>query len=338
MYCYIQPLRFVCSIILFICAVVLTVLPVNAEDIRLEYNGLDMSGSLELAPGKSLAKDGVAIIVHETLSHGRTPFLAELQQGLAQQGINSLSVTLTLGLDSREGAYSCSLEHDHRHQDGAEEIGAWVEWAVERGAKKVSLVGVERGASQAVLYIKLQQKLQEEENAILEKLKKRKRKRRRKSEPAKIYLKNISRLVLIAPLEVTSEKMYSDYTSRYKIDLGGNLYAAQKLVESQNEQELIEGKPFLSCPNARFTAAAFIDYYLPKPEHAVFENVSRFRYPVLVLMDGRNPLFSKYEAIVSEQLERGTGQLGVARVNGLAGNFQDLTANAVLSQVTSFLK
>lgn len=342
MYFYIRPLRFIFNILPAFISLIVFTIAVKAEDIQLEFNGLDMTGRLEIAQGKSLANDGVTLIVHETLSHGRTPFLTDLQQGLAQQGINTLSITLTLGMDVREGAFSCSLEQDHRHQDGAEEITAWVEWLVERGAKNISLMGVERGASQAVLFIKLQQQLQAEEKAIIEKLRKRnknrKRKRKRKSEPAKIYLDNISKLVLISPLEVTSETMYADYTSRYKIDLGGNLYAAQKLIESQNEQELIEGKPFLSCNNARFTAAAFIDYYLPKPEHAVFETVSGLSYPVLVLLDGRDPFFSKYETIVSEQLESGTGQLGVGRLNGLADNFQDLSANIVLRQVSSFLK
>ena len=75
-----------------------------AEEVTLEYLGLDVTANLEIAQGKSL-KDGAVLLVHDTQGHGRMEFMASLQDGLRDHGINSLAITLGLGIDKRRGHF-----------------------------------------------------------------------------------------------------------------------------------------------------------------------------------------------------------------------------------------
>ena len=99
----------------------------RAEPVAHEYLGLEVGGNLELVDGKSLAADGVVLIVHGSAAHHRMEMIASLQGNFRQQGINSLAITLSLGLQKRAGMFECKLEHDHRHADASDEIVAWIE-------------------------------------------------------------------------------------------------------------------------------------------------------------------------------------------------------------------
>src|SRR5258706_1519178 len=124
----------------------------NAEEVSLEYLGLELSGYLETAPGKSLKSDGVVVLVHDTLGHGRMELMAALQDSLRDMGINSLAITLGLGMDKRHGMFDCSWEQDHRHEDAVEEISAWVQWLKEKGAASITLAGHGSGGKQDGVY------------------------------------------------------------------------------------------------------------------------------------------------------------------------------------------
>ncbi len=96
--------------------------------------------------------------------------------------------------------------------------------------------------------------------------------------------------------------------------------------------------PFLSCSQARVTVAAFIDYYLPKPEHSIFSYVSDFSFPVLAVIGSEDPQYKQYEEIVSSQLEKGIGQLGVAKLSGINRNLDELPVEILIQQAAGFLK
>ncbi len=328
------------AILLLVSSMLVQISSVKAEDVQLEYNGIELKGFMEVAPGQSIINDGIVIIIHQTLSHAKSPLISDLQQGLKQQGINSLAINLSLGLDLREGDFQCAIEHNHRHKDGAEEIGAWVEWLAVQGANKISFFGLGRGGNQAALYVYEQIKLHKEEEEAKKKelARKKKRRRRKKRESPKIYLGLISKLIMVMPLDLSPEQAYKEFSVKFNDDLGKYLVNAQKFVEKQREQELLEGVPFLSCNPARVTVAAFIDYYLPKPEHSLFSYISDFSFPVLAVVGSEDPQYRKYEGIVSSQLEKGIGQLGVAKLSGINRNLEQIPSEILIQQVSGFLK
>ena len=123
-----------------------------AEQVSLDYLGLELSANLEMAAGKSLKGDGVVILVHDTLGHGRMELMAALQDGLRDLGVNSLAITLGLGMDKRRGMFDCAMEQDHRHEDAVDEIANWVQWLKEKGAASITVAGHGRGANQVALY------------------------------------------------------------------------------------------------------------------------------------------------------------------------------------------
>ena len=43
----------------------------RAEEVRAEHQGLEVLGSLDLAPGKSLKTDGAVLLLHDSLGHHR---------------------------------------------------------------------------------------------------------------------------------------------------------------------------------------------------------------------------------------------------------------------------
>ncbi|MGI9383086.1 MAG: hypothetical protein ACR2PO_08015, partial [Methyloligellaceae bacterium] len=127
----------------------LLVSPVLAEEVSIEHKGLALLGSLEVADGASLAQDGAVLLVHGTLAHHRMEIMATLQALLKERGLNSLAITLSLGLDRRQGMYDCGLTHRHRHSGAQAEIAAWVAWLQARGAGAITLLGHSRGGNQA---------------------------------------------------------------------------------------------------------------------------------------------------------------------------------------------
>src|SRR5208337_3048308 len=80
-----------------------------AEEVTIEHLGLEISANLELGSGKSIKSEGMVLLVHDTLGHGKMELMAALQDGLHDQGLNSLAITLGLGVDKRHGMFDCGL-------------------------------------------------------------------------------------------------------------------------------------------------------------------------------------------------------------------------------------
>ena len=126
--------------------------PLRAEEVRTDHQGLDVTGELSIASGKSLKQDGVVLLVHGSLGHDRMEIISAQQELLREAGINSLAITLSLGLNERRGMFDCSIEQDHRNEDAAEEIRSWVDWLKAQGVTNIVLAGHSRGGNQAAIY------------------------------------------------------------------------------------------------------------------------------------------------------------------------------------------
>ena len=118
-----------------------------AEPVQLKSGQTRLNGNLEMPAGKKLA-DGVALILHSALSDAKQGLVVALQQNLKKRGIASLAITLSLGIDNREGPRACGLLHDYALAATQREIAAWMAWLRAEGAPTIDLIGYSRGGTQ----------------------------------------------------------------------------------------------------------------------------------------------------------------------------------------------
>ncbi len=294
---------------LLILAVVLAVQPVHAEPVLHEYLGLEVNGNLELAPGKSLQSDGVVLIVHGSLAHHRMETIAALQENLKKQGVNSLAVTLSLGLNRRQGMFDCKLEHDHRHGDAADEIVSWVEWLQLKAASGIAVLGHSRGASQAAL-------------ALVER-----------------GDVGVNRLILAAPLLQSEGELAARFQEENAQPLAPLLAKARKLVEDGEGDALLDVPGFLYCRPARVTAAAFHDYYEPDPQHNVLRLLEQITTPTLLVLAGDDKVVPGLASAVADAQNhnRFGGRVTVETIEGADHFFRDLFGDELADRVVAFV-
>lgn len=205
-----------------------------ADEVTLQLpNGLTVLGNLEMAEGKTLKDNGVALFVHGTLAHKDMDIATAQAELLNEREINILRVSLSLGLDKRTGAYDCAAPHTHKHRDAVDEIAAWVDWLNDKGATDITLIGHSRGGNQVAMYAT--------------------------SQPSSL----VTKTVLIAPQTWSQDKEVKDYARRYKTELTPVLEEATHLVKAGKGNTLMKEVDFIYCENTQATAAAFADYYTP---------------------------------------------------------------------------
>jgi pimeloyl-ACP methyl ester carboxylesterase len=295
---------------LLLCLIVLAAASVppieaRAEEVTIEYEGLDVIGNLETAPGKSLKSDGVVLLLHDTLSHNRSELMLALQDVLRNSGVNSLAITLSLGLEARKGMFDCSIEQDHRHEDALGEIEAWVNWLKEKGANSVTLAGHGRGANQVALYA-----INNQDKAV-------------------------RRLVLIAPLMQTYEKAEADYQAQFGKPLRDVLAKAEELVANDEGSTLLDNVGFLTCPKARVTAAAFANYYNANPKFVTTNLLQTLTLPVLVLIPELDP--AEGEIVAALDALRDRKSITSAIIKGADHDLHDAAADEAAQKIKDFV-
>jgi pimeloyl-ACP methyl ester carboxylesterase len=277
----------------------------RAELVTQEYLGLTVSANLELAKDKTLKDHGALLLVHDTLGHHSAPTVARLQAALAARGVNTLAISLSLGLNKRAGNFDCSHEHDHRHGDASDEIVSWVEWLQAKDARRISLFGHVRGAAQVALSVAERQDL------------------------------GIERVVLAAPAIVAPARLADRFNQEFGKPLAPTLAQARKLVEDGEGDTLLTVPGFLSCPNARTTAAAFLDYYGGDSRQDAVTLLPDLKLPTLVVLAGADQISAELEKTLSLP----TTPTGVARqtVNGADPQFQAAHGDKLADAVATFL-
>ena len=239
--------------------------PAPAEEVKINHGGLTLNADLELAGGKTLA-DGVVLMTHGLLAHKGMEIMMALKGLLAERGLNTLAINLSLDLDDRHGMVDCPTPHRHRDADAMGEIAAWVAWLNNKGAGPVTLLGHSRGGNQAARYAA------------------------GNPDPA------VKRLVLVAPATSNPGKPARGYYRRYKKDLAPLLKKARDLMAAGKGDALMKDVDFLYCPKTTVTAATFADYYGANPERDTPSVIRRITLPVLAVAGGSdrvNPHFGK---------------------------------------------
>jgi pimeloyl-ACP methyl ester carboxylesterase len=293
------------SIFCLCLGVLLFTAPSRAEEVRIEHLGLDVVGNLDLAPGKSLKTDGVVLLLHGTLAHHRMEVISALQELLHERGINSLAITLELGINERRGLFDCNVEQDHRIEDASEEIKSWIKWLKEKGAASITLAGHDRGGNQVAIY------------------------------SAKEPDKAVRRLILIAPLADTAASMEAEFSQRFHQPLQPILAEAEKLVTEDQFNTLMTGIPFLACDSAKVTAGAFVNYYGPNQNLYTPSLIPKIKIPTLVAVGDLDPLAS--ELLPAIQGIPDAKSVKLVTIPGADHFFRDQSADDLADAIKAFM-
>jgi len=229
----------------------------SAEDITLRSGGLELNGRLEMADGKTMA-DGAILMVHGTLAHNGMETIQGLQDVLAEREINTLAITLSLGISDRKGMYDCAKTHRHRHTDALDEIALWLNWLKAKGAKDVTLFGHSRGGNQAAWFAA------ERQHDLLR------------------------RLALLAPATWSAERVETGFKNNHGRDLAVVIEEAQALAAQGKGDQPMKGAGVLYCPGADVTPNSFLSYYLPDDRFDSPSLLEKIKHPVIVIAGGRD--------------------------------------------------
>ena len=224
----------------------------EVKEIKQNFNNQTVNANLMMADGKTYS-DNLVLLTHGTLTHKERSTYAQLQKNLAAQGVSSLAINLSLGLDDRHGEYDCAVAHTYKHTDAMKEIDFWLNWLNKQGADNVTLMGHSRGGNQTAWY------------AV-------------ESDSDKF-----KKVVLLAP--ATGEQQSAEeYEQKYGKALQPILDNAKKLVAQGKGKTMLKETDFIYCKKAQVTAEAFVDNYEVKPQFDTPTLLKTAVKPTLVIM------------------------------------------------------
>ena len=282
-------------------AMLLTVLPVQAEPVQLSHMGLRLNGELTVPDGRSLG-DGVVLITHGTLAHNGMETITLLRDALTERGVPSLAISLGFGVDNRTGFYDCATGvNRHRHDDALDEIGAWMGWLKGQGADRIALMGHSRGGNQTAWFAA------------------------ERDDPA------LRAVLLLAPATSDHDTTAAGYKRRFGQDLSTLLQKAGGMAPDAQ----LEGVPFLQCENATASAASFISYYANDPRRDTPTLLPKIAKPTLVIAGSEDRVVEGLKDLVTPL----TGEnLQFLEVDGADHFFLDLFMEDVADAVDEFLR
>jgi pimeloyl-ACP methyl ester carboxylesterase len=228
--------------------------PLAASPVSLTREGLTLNAELVTA-GENWAGGPVVLMTHGTLAHNGMEIIKGLQRMLKERGVSSLAINLGLGLDRRPSTmYDCPTPHTHKHADAVDEIGAWLGWLKEQGARKVALLGHSRGGNQTAWFAA------------------------ERPDPAVVGV------YLIAPGGWGDAHDAEDYRKRYGKDLSAVLEQARSLVAAGKPKQLIQPVDFIYCEQTAASAEAILGYYAPEQLRDTGELLPKISVPVVVFV------------------------------------------------------
>ena len=277
---------------------------VEAKEVTISHQGLILNGELMLAQEKPI-EEGVLLLTHGTLAHNRMEIITGLQELLAESGVSTLAINLSLGVDNRHGSYDCTVPHRHHHTDAVDEMVAWIDWLEQQGVKQIDVMGHSRGGNQVAWL------MAEKDRSTLRKG------------------------VLLAPATWSEEKMNSGYKKRYNEALNGLYAKAEAQVAAGQGESLMEHTGFIYCADASATASAFVSYYGSDIRRHTPNLLKRIGKPVLVVAGSEDsvvgPLALDVEPLSGEQIQ-------FILIDGADHFFLDLYLEEVAEEVVEWLQ
>lgn len=255
------------------------------------------------------AEAGLAtvLLVHDTLGAFTDPLISDLQAAMAERGVATLAINLSLGETGRMEPLSCNQRHTHRHEDAVEEIDAWLDWLLGQGLGPVVLAGYGRGAAQVAWHL------------------------------AARANGRAAAAVLLAPTGWTPRQADAEYRSRY----AAGLSALLTRIAGAGPDDIIKQVPFLHCGAVDAWKASIQSYYGVEPMRDTPTALAEVTTPTLALLaeqgeaapeddTAERMIALENTAVVTRQVLGADGQF-----SGPA--FSEM-ADAVSAYVQSFLK
>lgn len=274
-----------------------------AAEVTLAHGALTLRATLELAPEKTLA-DGVVLMLHGTMGHRDMEVMRHLRRLLGEKGHGTLAINLSLGLDRREGMFDCAAPSTHRAADTLAEVGAWLDWAGARGARRVTLLGFSRGGQQAAWYA------------------------------AERAHPSLARVVLLAP--IVARDFSERYAARFGKPLAPLLEQARALARGGQGRVAMKGVGFLNCDETTVSAESFLSYYDTEPGSEVAATLPRIGVPTLIVVAGADEIVRDLDKRVGSLVDG--KRLRMTVVPGADHFFRDLYGEDAADAIHEFLK
>ncbi|EED32288.1 hypothetical protein NOR53_3523 [gamma proteobacterium NOR5-3] len=274
----------------------------SAEMIQLDDQRPALSG--RLARSSTWPGGDTAIILHGTLSHRDTEIIQALESLLGDEGVSTLAINLSLGVDNRAQAFPCDNDHRHRERDASIELARWSAWLATQGVRQFTAIGHSRGANQVARYVL------ETADPLAE------------------------RLILIAPPQWSSQKTRSAYTDRHGESLTELLSQAQEqAAKGQGDVLLPTTLGLLYCEKTRATAASFLSYYSDDPLRDTPTLIAKLTEPVLVIAGSKDSIAAGLPAAMAERAPTVTVEV----IEGADHFFRDLYADEMVEIALDFM-
>lgn len=271
-----------------------------AEDVSIKHNNLTLNASFEKTASWP---QRVVLMTHGTLAHNKMEIMAALQNGLKQRGVSSLSINLSYATDARASAMlDCTRPHAHKHTDALDEIGAWLNWLKQQGAKEIVVLGHSRGGNQTAWFAA------------------------ERDDPA------IRSVVLVAPATWNADKTAQGYEKNY----GKKLAAVLAQAQSAKPDSWMEHTDLLYCKDAKVRPATFVSYYAPEPRFDTPALLPRIKKPVLVFAGSADETVPDVAEKTKPYADGARVQLKV--IEGADHFFLDLYAEDLVDGVAKFIQ
>ncbi|MFO7955365.1 alpha/beta hydrolase [Thioalkalivibrio sp.] len=275
-----------------------------AERVTLEHDDRTLVGHMQEGMGAT-PSDGVVLMLHGTLAHGRMELMAAMQDLFAEHGLNSLSINLSYGIDAREGMFECDAPVRHGVDDHLEEVRLWHEWLQDEGYGAVTLFGHSRGGNQVARYLT-------------------------EHDPD-----GIRALVLLAASTFDEDEAAAEYEEQSGEPLQVVLDRARELQRMDQDETLMEDVRFLYCEELDVTPRAFLGYYDPTPQNDTPSVIRGMQIPTLVIVGSEDDVVpdlpQKVEAV------KDSGDITLMTVDGAGHFFRDFFADDVADFTADFI-
>jgi len=272
--------------------------PANAETgrkVQIEHQGVTLNGWLTEVDSPI----ATMLMLHGTLAHANMEIMETFAEVLAEQHVETLRVTLSLGQDDREGMFDCQSPHRHRHGDAVEELTAWAGWLADNGRPNLILLGHSRGTNQVARFAAVAPGL-------------------------------VRGMVLVAP------SVYRPGGSDLSENQAATLEQAREMVAAGQGEALMNDVDILHCPGATATANSFLSYYGDDPDYYTLRLAADARIPVLVVLGTEDKInLGVTEALAG--IEAG-GRISLLEVDGADHFFRDLYAYDVADGIRAWLE
>ncbi len=271
----------------------------HADSVTTLFN--DTTLSAKFKQGKN-SPDTTVLITHGTLAHNGMELIVALQDSLAEAGLNSLAINLSLGIDNRTAAYPCDTPHTHLHEDAIDEIGHWIEWLSQQGEQRILLLGHSRGGNQTAWYV----------------------------DSAKTLPPAVKAQVLLAPMTWNASREAAHYQARYGHSLASVIEQARHA-----EQQLLQPVDFLYCHQTAASPASLLSYYADA-QHLHTPNLLKTTALPTLVIAGSSDTTVPDLADAMTAVENAQVQLVV--LDGADHFFRDLYTDDVVDQIKALLE